>query len=175
MLREISADVTKFDKRLETLIDDMAETMDKKGGVGIAALQVGKSLRIFLVKYNGQIKEYVNPRITFEEGKQMSLEDCLSVPGISGVVQRPNHIKGEAVNKNVYLFSFDVTGDEARIICHEYDRLYGKLFIDKDRVVRTFTNKQIVLLETASIVGIVTFVVAVGYSIYRCVSSLLFG
>ena len=165
-LRAPTKEVTSFDNELNTLIDDMAETMNKNGGVGIAAPQVGKSLRIFLVKYNGKIKEYINPKITFTEGKQMSIEGCLSVPGIIGIVKRPNHIKGEAYDRNGKTFNFDATGDEARIICHENDHLYGKLFTDKDRAIKTFTNTQFTLLGIASAVGIAAIVTAIGYGVY---------
>lgn len=166
-LRTPTEEVAKFDKELNTLINDMAETMEKNDGVGIAAPQVGISLKVFLVKHNGKIQEYINPKIAFKEGKQTSIEGCLSVPGIVGIVQRPNHIKGNAFDKNRKNFEFDVTGDEACIICHENDHLYGKLFTDKGRAIKTFTNTQFTLLGIAGAVSIAAIVTAIGYGVYN--------
>lgn len=166
-LKTHAKEVISFDNTLNALINDMAETMNKNDGVGIAAPQVGISLKVFLVKHNGKIQEYINPKIAFKEGKQTSIEGCLSVPGIVGIVQRPNHIKGNAFDKNGKNFEFDVTGDEARIICHENDHLYGKLFTDKDRAIKTFTNTQFTLLGIAGTVGIAAIVTAIGYGVYN--------
>ncbi len=173
ILHQKSEEVGTFDEDLSELIDNMAETMDAKGGVGIAAPQVGRRLRIFLVKYSGKVKEYINPEITDQsEKKQMSLEGCLSVPGLWGIVERPNYIKGYAFDRFDKRFEFEATGDEARVICHEHDHLDGKLFTDQDRAIRTFTDKQVVLIES---VCVVAFVMAVVYCLYHYVFPLFFG
>ncbi len=146
ILRKQAEKVEKFDKTLADLLDDMALTMKKNDGVGIAAPQVGRSLRIFLVEYKGKITEYINPEITFKEGTQDSMEGCLSVPDLYGIVKRPKHIKGTAFDRFGKQFDIDATGDEACRICHEYDHLCGKLFTDS--ATRIFTADQMATIET---------------------------
>ncbi len=161
ILREISTEVTNFDEQLEMLIDDMSDTMKESKGVGIAAPQVGKKLRVFLVEYDGEITEYVNPTITVRKGEQTSIEGCLSVPNIFGKVIRPKYIRGKAFDKYGEEFEFEAEGDEARIICHEYDHLEGKLFTDF--AIKTLTNKQIITTMAITIIGTIVLGLIIGY------------
>ena len=162
ILREISTEVTSFDGQLETLIDDMSDTLIKNKAAGIAAPQVGKKLRIFLVEYDGEITEYVNPTITVRKGEQTCIEGCLSVTDVLlGEVIRPKYIKGKAFDKYGEEFEFEAEGDEACIICHEYDHLEGKLFTDF--AIKTFTNKQIITNMAITIIGTIVLGLIIGH------------
>lgn len=123
----------KFDKRLATLLKDMADTMYKAEGVGLAAPQVGILRRIAVVDVtedHSGLLEMVNPEIIEREGEQTGREGCLSVPGRQGVVTRPMKIKARFQDKNGDFFELETEGFEARAICHELDHLDGTLYID---------------------------------------------
>lgn len=123
----------KFDKRLATLLKDMADTMYKAEGVGLAAPQVGILRRIAVVDVtedHSGLLEMVNPEIIEREGKQTGREGCLSVPGRQGVVTRPMKIKVRFQDKNGDSYELETEGFEARAICHELDHLDGTLYID---------------------------------------------
>ena len=103
ILRKKSRPVEKFDEKLATLLDDMAETMYfENRGIGIAAVQVGILRRIFVVDVgdeNGKL-EFINPEIYEREGTQLFMEGCLSCPGKNGYVERPEKIRVRAQNRN---------------------------------------------------------------------------
>ena len=123
----------KFDKRLATLLKDMADTMYKAEGVGLAAPQVGILRRIAVVDVtedHSGLLEMVNPEIVELEGVQTGREGCLSVPGRQGVVTRPMKIKARFQDKNGDFYELETEGFEARAICHELDHLDGTLYID---------------------------------------------
>ena len=123
----------KFDKRLATLLKDMADTMYKAEGVGLAAPQVGILRRIAVVDVtedHSGLLEMVNPEIIEREGEQTGREGCLSVPGRQGVVTRPMKIKARFQDKNGDSYEIETEGFEARAICHELDHLDGTLYID---------------------------------------------
>ena len=123
----------KFDKRLATLLKDMAETMYKAEGVGLAAPQVAILRRIAVVDVtedHSGLLELVNPEIIEREGEQTGREGCLSVPGRQGVVTRPMKIKVRYQDRNGDLYELTTEGFEARAICHELDHLDGTLYID---------------------------------------------
>ncbi len=134
VLRKKSKEVTVFDDRLQTLIDDMEETMRFEGrGIGLAAPQVGVLKRLFVVDIHDEhgFLVFVNPVITAREGVVISSEGCLSVPGRSGTVERPESIVIEAQDRHGKPFTLEADGLLAVCICHEYDHLEGVLFIDK--------------------------------------------
>lgn len=132
ILRKRSKEVTEFDDNLRTLIEDMKETMIMADGVGLAAPQVGVLKRVAVVSPNGRdFYEFVNPVIIDSEGKTMWREGCLSVPGISGEVERPKKIEVLAYDRNGVRFDFKAEGFLADICCHEFDHLNGILFVDK--------------------------------------------
>ena len=123
----------KFDKKLAILLRDMADTMYKAEGVGLAAPQVGILRRIAVVDVtedHSGLLELVNPEILETEGTQCGREGCLSVPGRQGIVTRPMKVKVRFQDKTGEGFELETEGFEARAICHELDHLDGKLYID---------------------------------------------
>ncbi len=123
--------VDVFDGTLKGLLKDMRAVMNTKQGVGIAAPQVGVSLRCFHAKFQERIYTFVNPRITsFSSERSVHEEGCLSIPGVYADVTRPAALHIDAYDAKGRAFSMDVEGFLARIIQHEYDHLEGVLFID---------------------------------------------
>lgn len=123
--------VTKFDRRLHMLIDDMVETLEDSGGVGLAAPQVGVLRRVVVVdNCEGEILELVNPEILEQSGSQTGVEGCLSVPNQYGIVIRPDYVKLRAQDRNGNWF--EVEGEElvARCFCHELAHLEGQLYTE---------------------------------------------
>ena len=123
----------KFDRRLATLLKDMADTMYKAEGVGLAAPQVGILRRIAVVDItedHSGLLEMVNPEIIEREGEQTGREGCLSVPGRQGVVTRPMKVKVRFQDKKGDHYELETEGFEARAVCHELDHLDGTLYID---------------------------------------------
>lgn len=131
ILRKVSRKVEKFDDRLGQLLDDMAETMYKAPGVGLAAVQVGILRRVVTIDVGDGLMELVNPEIIEREGEQESVEGCLSVPGESGVVIRPETVKVQAQNRHGEWMVFKAHGYKATCVCHELDHLEGVLYTDK--------------------------------------------
>lgn len=132
LLRKRSREVTEFDERLGELLDDMRETMIAADGVGLAAPQVGVLKRAVVISPDGRdFYEFVNPVIVSSSGRQICREGCLSVPGVSGEVERPKKIEVLAYDRNGKRFVLNAEGYLANICCHEFDHLDGVLFIDK--------------------------------------------
>lgn len=132
VLREKAKPVTKFNKNLHKLLDDMADTMYDAQGVGLAAPQIGILKRVIVIDAgdeNGLI-EMVNPQIIARDGEQLGPEGCLSIPGINGDVRRALNVtvRGQDRDGN----EFEITGTEllARAFQHEVDHLNGVLFTD---------------------------------------------
>ncbi|MEG0742285.1 MAG: peptide deformylase [Clostridia bacterium] len=130
-LRKHAKPVEKFDKRLELLLRDMAETMYKAEGVGLAAPQVGILRRAVVVDIGEGLNELVNPEIIAAEGEQTGPEGCLSVPGRSGMVLRPNFVTVRAQDAQGNPIVVTGEGFFARALCHEIDHLDGVLYVDK--------------------------------------------
>jgi len=132
VLRKKSKKVDKIDQRLLTLIDDMIDTMYEADGVGLAAPQVGMLKRLFVIDtYDGEgVKIFINPEILETSGSQTGDEGCLSVPGETADIERPNYVKVKATNEKGEEFILE--GEEllARAIIHENEHLDGVLFID---------------------------------------------
>ena len=132
-LRKISREVTKFDDRLQTLIDDMFETMYANNGIGLAAPQVGILRRIFVMDLHDGNDPVVaiNPIITDTDGSQICQEGCLSIPGRYGDVERPASLVLKALDCNGQ--PFELKAEELTAVCisHETDHLDGILFRDK--------------------------------------------
>lgn len=129
-LHKVSRPVTKFDEKLWTLLDDMAETLADANGVGLAAPQVGILRRVVVIDVGDEIVELVNPEIMETSGEQDGMEGCLSVPGEYWMVKRPNHVKARAQDRHGDWF--EIEGEEliARCICHECDHLDGHLYTE---------------------------------------------
>ena len=123
--------VERFDDKLGVLLDDMAETMHKANGVGLAAPQVGILRRVVVIDVGEGVIELVNPQIIAYSGEQEGAEGCLSVPGRYGLVTRPKHVTVRAMNRHGE--EFEVTAHDflARAFCHEIDHLDGHLYLEK--------------------------------------------
>lgn len=125
-------EVTALTPRVKELIDDMIDTMYEANGVGLAASQVGVLKRIVVIDTTGEdLYVLINPEIVETSGEQTGYEGCLSVPGKSGIVTRPNYVKVNAYNENLEPFTLE--GEEllARAICHELDHLDGHVYVEK--------------------------------------------
>ena len=123
--------VEKFDRRLHDLLDDLKETLEDSGGVGLAAPQIGILRRVVVVEdADDHILELVNPVIVSQEGEQDGWEGCLSVPGKYGMVQRPNLVTVRAQDRNGNFFEASGEGLVARCFCHETEHLDGRLFVE---------------------------------------------
>ena len=132
-LRKTCKKQEKFDLRLALLLKDMADTMYKAEGVGLAAPQVGILRRIAVVDItedHSGLLELVNPEIVERDGSQTGREGCLSLPGRQGVVTRPMKVKVKYQDRNGDAYELETEGFEARAICHELDHLDGTLYID---------------------------------------------
>lgn len=125
-------EVTEMTPRVKELIEDMLETMYEANGVGLAAPQVGVLKRIVVIDTTGEDPHIlINPRIVESSGEQIGQEGCLSVPGKSGQVTRPNYVKAVALDVNMKEFELEGTELLARAICHELDHLDGHLYVEK--------------------------------------------
>ncbi|MBQ1565775.1 MAG: peptide deformylase [Clostridia bacterium] len=121
-------EVKKFDARLSELIDDMIETMNDAEGVGLAAPQVGVLRRVCVIDVGEGPVEMVNPVILESSGEQGGMEGCLSFPGESGYVVRPNRVRVEAYDRHGDLYEYEGEGLFARAVFHETDHLDGKVY-----------------------------------------------
>jgi peptide deformylase len=138
MLKRVCNPVDKIDDDLRTFIADMGETMVAKDGVGLAAPQVGKVLRLFLVdiwwKESEQYDKtviFINPKITAFAGSQRAQEGCLSLPGVFEHVTRAQKIRVTAQDINGTNFELNAEGFLAVAIQHEFDHLNGTLTLDR--------------------------------------------
>jgi peptide deformylase len=130
-LRKISRKVDKINDRILILLDDMKETMYSEDGVGLAAPQVGILKRIVVIDVGEGIIELINPEILEATGEQIKPEGCLSVPGMTANVKRPQYVKVRALGRNGKLMEIEGKDLLARALCHEIDHLDGILFTDK--------------------------------------------
>ena len=143
ILYKVCRPVVKFDERLHQLLDDMADTLIKANGVGLAAPQVGVLRRAVLVIETNveegeeeDILELINPELIETSGEQVGAEGCLSVPGEYGIVRRPSRAKVKAQDRDGNWFEYEGEGLTARCICHELEHLDGHLFTEKcDRML----------------------------------------
>ena len=131
VLRKQSKPMQKFDLRLWLLLRDMADTMYKAEGVGLAAPQVGILRRVVVIDIGEGLVELINPEIIAMEGEQGGPEGCLSVPGRQGFVVRPNKVTVRAQDRNGKAFELTGEGFMARALCHELDHLDGVIYVDK--------------------------------------------
>ena len=120
--------------RLETLIDDMLETMYDADGVGLAAPQVGVLKQLVVIDVSEGADQpivLINPELIETSGEQTGDEGCLSVPGKAGKVTRPNYVKVKALDRNMQPVELEGTELLARAMCHEIDHLLGVLYVEK--------------------------------------------
>lgn len=129
-LRKKCKPVERFDPKLAELIDDMAQTMYKAEGVGIAANQVGILRRVIYIDVGEGGIELVNPVIISEKGSQRAIEGCLSCPNLWGYVTRPLNVVVKAYNRFGNEVKYKCSEYFARCLVHEIEHLDGKLFTD---------------------------------------------
>jgi peptide deformylase len=141
ILRKKSKSVDVIDKKVITLLKDMAETMVKSDGVGLAAPQVGILKRVVVINTGEGILELINPCVISESGKQLEIEGCLSIPNVFGEVKRPEHIVVEAFNAKGEKVTIEGEELVARALSHEIDHLDGILFTDK--VIRFISEEEL--------------------------------
>ncbi len=147
LLTKVSRPVTNFDDRLAVLLDDMQDTLDEEQGYGLAAVQVGVLRRAFISvderdmpecdedgylpdDYESKIVEFINPEIISEEGEVAQYEGCLSFPGRTGYITRPQKVKVRAFDRFGNAFELEAEDMFARCICHEIAHLDGKTILD---------------------------------------------
>lgn len=133
--------VEKFDKKLWDLLDDMAETMHRANGVGLAAPQVGMLRRVVVIDVGEGVIELINPQIIAYSGEQEGVEGCLSFPGEWGITRRPDYVKVKAQDRFGEEFTMDGRQLLARAFCHEIDHLNGIVF--KKVADRLLTPREI--------------------------------
>lgn len=123
--------ITEITPRIEDLIEDMLETMYEANGVGLAAPQVGILKRLVVIDIGEGPIVMINPEILETSGEQTGQEGCLSLPGKSGQVTRPNYVKARAFDENME--EYIIEGEElmARAICHELDHLDGHMYTER--------------------------------------------
>ncbi len=156
MLREISVDVNLSHKlEVDSFISDMFETMHKANGIGLAAIQIGIPLKIFIIEAHLEQENFhmrsvfINPKMIREFGDDVKHpEGCLSVPHLTGLVERPENIELEWLDENWRPSKKVFSGYAARVIQHEYDHLDGNLYVDYlDRMWRKAFESSLELIE----------------------------
>jgi peptide deformylase len=140
-LQTRAAPVTTFDASLQTLIDDMIDTMYAAPGIGLAAPQIGVPLRVFVIdlsvgKRGGELITVVNPEFVERDGMQLEEEGCLSVPGFNATVARPSHAVVKGLDRHGKPCAVEGSGLLARALQHEIDHLDGLLFLDRLRGIK---------------------------------------
>ncbi len=142
VLKQKAEPVEVIDSEIRHLLDDMAETMYKAEGVGLAAPQIGISKRVIVIDTGEGLIELINPEIIRAEGEMMTdVEGCLSVPGITGEVERPSNVNVRFLNRRGKRQRIIAKGNLlARCLQHEIDHLDGVLFVDKAKNMTKVTR-----------------------------------
>lgn len=137
ILKATAKPVAHITKHTKKMLDDMAETMYKAEGVGLAAPQINQSLQLVVLDDGNGLIELINPEILERSDElENGIEGCLSVPGYYGNVARHKRIKVKALNRHGKTVIYEPEGFLARIFQHEIDHLYGTLFIEKSENLR---------------------------------------
>lgn len=157
ILREVSSPVTRFDQALKDLVSDLTDTVKSEKGLGLAAIQIGVTKRVFILDLSAiditeTVRVFVNPEIIETSEDETELEEgCLSFPGIYQKIVRPETVKVRAQDVDGNWFELDATGMAARAVLHEYDHLEGKLFIDHmSGLTRSLLRGRLKRLSAAS-------------------------
>ena len=150
-LRTVAKPVIDFDEKLTELVSNMFETMYEAPGIGLAATQVDKHIRLLVMDVSedrNQQKCLINPVLLLADGEEESDEGCLSIPGFYETVKRAEHIRVRAQDQYGEFFEFEANGIEAVCIQHEMDHLEGKLFVDyvstmkRDRIRKKLVKQK---------------------------------
>jgi peptide deformylase len=149
-LRIKASRVPKVDDGVRKLMDDMVETMAASDGVGLAATQVGVSLRVIVLRVDNQLHQLANPELIRASGEQIGYEGCLSVPGYIGEVARAQRVVVKALNRHGR--EVRIKGEDllARALQHEIDHLDGVLFVDKLTSLDTLKEVEVGSEEEAA-------------------------
>ena len=137
--------VKEMTPKIRQLIEDMKETMYDADGVGLAAPQVGMLKRIVVIDVSAEQDQpivMINPEIVRQDGEQTGWEGCLSVPGKSGQVTRPQHVVAKALNEEMEEFTIEGEDLLARAICHELDHLEGHVYVELVEG-KLYTNEEL--------------------------------
>lgn len=135
VLKTKAEPVLKVDKQIRRLLDDMAQTMYNADGVGLAAPQVGVSLRVIVIDVDEELIELINPVIIESEGCELGNEGCLSIPGVFGEVERFSKVTVTGLNRYGKKIKITGTGLLSRALQHEIDHLNGILFIERAQTI----------------------------------------
>ena len=141
ILRKKSREVKEIDDKIRTLLKDMTDTLYDAEGVGLAAPQVGVLKRVVVIDAGEGLLQLINPVLKSQSGQQCVPEGCLSIPGVWGEVNRPEHVVVEALGPDGNKIVIEGEGLLAQALCHEIDHLDGILF--KDKVVRFLDKDEI--------------------------------
>lgn len=131
VLNKVCREIKEVTPRIETLIEDMLDTMYESNGVGLAAPQVGILKRLVVVDAGEGPIVLINPVILETDGEQTGDEGCLSLPGKAGTVTRPNYVKIRAFDEDMQEFEIEGTELLARAFCHELDHLDGHMYVER--------------------------------------------
>lgn len=135
VLKTKAEPVLQVDKKIRRLLDDMAQTMYSADGVGLAAPQVGVSLRVIVIDVDEELIELINPVIIESEGCELGNEGCLSIPGVFGEVERFSKVTVTGLNRYGKNIKITGTGLLSRALQHEIDHLNGILFIERAQTI----------------------------------------
>lgn len=131
VLRKKSKSVDDITDRVKLLLEDMVETMVEANGIGLAAPQVGVLRRAIVIDIGEGVLKMINPEIIESDGSEVDVEGCLSIPNLSGTVERPERVKVKYLDEDGNENILDATDLLARAVCHEIDHLNGILYTDK--------------------------------------------
>ena len=149
VLGKRAKEIKEMTPRLHQLVKDMLETMYDASGVGLAAPQVGMLKRIVVIDVSEEQNDpliMINPVILESDGEQTGMEGCLSVPGKSGQVTRPQHVVAKYRNEKMEEFTVEAEDLLARAICHELDHLDGRMYVDLVEG-RLYDNEELEAME----------------------------
>jgi peptide deformylase len=130
VLREKAKEVNKISPTIEKLLKNMADTLYAAKGYGLAAPQIGVSKRVIVIDIGQGLLELINPVLLEKEGRQVDVEGCLSIPGVSGEVARAYKVRVQGLNRQGDMQEIEAEGLLARALQHEIDHLEGVLFVD---------------------------------------------
>ena len=164
VLREIAEDFSPkeiLSEETQSLVEDMWDSMEAAGGIGLAAPQIGISKQLAVIRLQEQSDRYpdmkdsedfviFNPKITvLDETEQGFWEGCLSIPGLRGYVERPRNIRVDYLDEDAKPKSIEIDEFLATVFQHEIDHLIGRLYVDRMKDITTLTYEDEMILESA--------------------------